>query len=176
MMSSLDGQTPVVIVVGMGKDTRAIGKDDVLLWHVSDDLKRFKKLTMGHPVIMGRKTFESILAILGKPFPGRTNIVLTRDENYQPDGAKVAHSFTDALRLAESESPAEIHIGGGEEIYKLALPYTDRLHVTEYHDDALGDAYFPEFKDEFTEVAHHGLREHNGITYEWVDYVKKQAN
>jgi len=166
-------EIPVIIVAGMGKNTRAIGKENGLLWHVPDDLKRFKELTMGHPVIMGRKTFESIVEILGKPFPGRTNIVVTRNTDYKYEGAKVAKSLEEALVIAKSEKPEEIHIGGGSEIYKQALPYTDKLFMTLYDDDKDGDTYFPEFSNEFEEVAHHESREHNGIKYEWVDYVRK---
>lgn len=163
---------PVVIVAGIGKDTRVIGKNNQLLWHVSDDLKRFKSLTMGHPVIMGRKTFESILEILGKPFPGRTSIVVTRNPEYSYEGVKVATSFDDALALAAEENPEEIHVGGGEEIYKLALPYTDKLFITYFDSDVEGDAFFPDFTEEFHEVVRHGIREDNGLSYEWVDYER----
>lgn len=173
-MTERSKKIPIVIVAGIGKDTRAIGKANGLLWHVPDDLKRFKELTMGHPVIMGRKTFESILDILGKPFPGRTNIIVTRDINYQHKGVNVAHSFDKALEMAKDENSEEIHIGGGEEIYKLALPYTDKLYITEYHDSRPGDVYFPVFADDFKETARHGIREHNGIKYEWVDYERKR--
>ena len=160
-------------MVGMGKDTRAIGRENGLLWHVPDDLKRFKRLTMGYPVIMGRKTFESIIDILGTPFPGRTNIVVTRNPDYQYDGVVVVDSLAAAFEAAESEDPAEIHIGGGAQLYQQALPYTDRLYVTEYHEDREGDTNFPEFKQEFEEQTRHGLREYKDINYEWVDYVRK---
>ena len=121
---------PIVIVAGMAHKTRAIGMKNNLLWHVPADMKRFKQLTWGHPVIMGRKTFESVLEILGKPLPGRTNIVVTRDTNYQPDSAKVAHSLEEALDIARTENPTEIHLGGGAEIYRQALPFVSRLYVT----------------------------------------------
>lgn len=166
-------EVPVSIVVGMGRNTRAIGKKDRLLWHVPDDLKRFKSLTMGHPVIMGRKTFESILAILGKPFPGRTNIVVTRNTNFQHEGVRVTHSLEEALEIAEEETPEEIHIGGGGDLYRQALPYTDKLFVTYYDDEQEGDAHFPEFEDQFDVVEQHEPREYNDITYQWVDYVRK---
>lgn len=166
---------PIIIVAGMGKDTRAIGKDNRLLWHVPDDLKRFKRLTLGHPIIMGRKTFESILTILGKPLPGRTNIVVTRDATYDPDGALVAHSLAEAVEMAEREKPTEIHIGGGEEIYRQILPYTERLHLTFYFDDTDGDTYFPDFADQFEISEEHPVQEHNGLQYQWVDYVRKSS-
>ncbi|HEY0964636.1 MAG TPA: dihydrofolate reductase, partial [Candidatus Paceibacterota bacterium] len=104
---------PVVIVVAMTRESRAIGHGDDLLWHVPADLKRFKALTLGHPVIMGRRTFESIVKTLGKPLPGRTNIVVTRDDSYAPHGARVAHNLEEAFAIALEEHPSEIHIGGG---------------------------------------------------------------
>ena len=164
--------TPVVIVAGIGERTRAIGKDNQILFHVPDDLKRFKELSMGHPVIMGRKTFESIVALLGKPLPGRTNIVVTRDKSYTHEGARVAHSLEEALEIAYEESPKEIHIGGGAEMYKIALPYVDKLYLTLFDDDREGDSFFPEYSSEFVEVARHGQRDHQGVKYEWVDFER----
>lgn len=157
----------------MSKKDRVIGKDNQLLWHVPADLKRFKVLTMGHPIIMGRKTFESILDILGKPLPGRTNIVVTRDENYPYEGIKVAHSLEEAIGIAESEKPAEIHIGGGAELYRQALPLTSRLHITWYFDEKDGDAYFPAFEDAFVIEKEYPIEEHGSLQFQWVDYVRK---
>ncbi len=164
---------PVVIVAGIGERTLAIGKDNQILFHISEDLKRFKELTLGHPIIMGRKTFESIVAMLGKPLPNRQNIVVTRDENYSYEGVLVAHSFTEALDIAKSLEPKEIHIGGGAEIYTQALPYTDKLFLTLFDDDRPGDSSFPDYRNDFEEVARHGIRESDGVRYEWVDYVRK---
>ncbi len=166
-------KVPVVIVAGMSKQTRAIGKDNGLLWHVPEDLKRFKQLTVGHPIIMGRKTFESILEILGKPLPGRTNIVVTRDESYAHEGAIIEHSFVDALARAQAEDPEEIHIGGGAELYKLALPYVSKLHLTFFDDDTEGDTHFPIFEEDFEVVTEHPVAEHNGLKYQWIDYIRK---
>jgi len=165
---------PIVIVAGMGKNTRAIGKENGLLWHVPDDLKRFKALSMGHPIIMGRKTFESILAILGKPFPGRTNIVVTRNKDYTHDGVIIVDSFERALEEARKLNPKEIHIGGGSELYIQALPYVTKLFITLYFDEKEGDTFFPPFEEEFAQVASHSIREYNGIKYEWVDYERKK--
>ncbi len=166
--------TEVVIVVGMGHKTRVIGKDNMLLWHVSEDLKRFKELTIKHPIIMGRKTFESVLKILGKPLPGRTNIVITRNTEYEAEGATVATSLQDALQIATKENPAEIHIGGGAEIYKQALPLVDRIHATYFFDEKEGDAIFPEFENEFEIIQKHSKSECKGLEYQWVDYVRKK--
>lgn len=166
---------PIVIVAGMGRNTRAIGQDNGLIWHVPDDMKRFKKLTLGHPVIMGRKTFESIVAILGKPLPGRTNIVLTRDPLYRHDGAVTVASLEEAFDQALREHPKEIHIGGGAELYRQALPLTDRLHITWFFDDTPGDTTFPAFEHEFSVTEEHPIREHNGISYQWVDYIRRDT-
>jgi dihydrofolate reductase len=158
----------VSIVVAMGTG-RAIGKNNALLWHIPDDLKRFKALTLGHPVIMGRKTFESIVAVLGKALPGRTNIVITRDENWTYDGAIVAHALEDALRKARDADSQEIFIGGGTEVYTQALPFVDRLFLTRVEDNTEGDAYFPEYEQEFTKVVKEESQEWNGLRYTWLD-------
>jgi dihydrofolate reductase len=165
---------PVIIVAGLGRSNRVIGRNNGLLWHVPEDLKRFKALTMGHPIIMGRKTFESILAILGKPFPGRTNIVVTRNTDYHYEGVIVVTSFEDALAIASVGNPTEIHIGGGEEIYKQALPYTSRLHLTFYEGEKDGDAFFPEFEKDFVVTKEHEIMESGETKFQWVDLERKK--
>lgn len=171
-----ENKPPIVIVVGMGKHDRAIGMKNGLLWHVPADMKRFKELTFGHPVIMGRKTFESIVEILGKPLPGRTNIVITRDQNYAYEGASVTHSLEDAIHLAESENPTEIHVGGGSEIYRQVLPLVSRLHVTWFFDEKEGDAFFPDFENDFEMIAEHPMQEHEGLQFQWIDYTRKKSS
>lgn len=166
---------PVVIVAGMVKDTRAIGKENGLLFHIPDDMKRFKALTLGYPIILGRKTFESIIEILGKPLPGRTNIVVTRNADYQHPSAETTASLEAAFEIAVRETPTEIHIGGGEEIYRQALPYTDRLHLTFFHTTKLGDTFFPDFTEDFVEVGRSAIQTHQDTNYEWVDYVRKRS-
>lgn len=121
---------------------------------------------------MGRKTFESILSILGKPLPGRTNIVVTRDLSYTHAGVKIAHSLEEALALADLESPAEIHIGGGAELYKQSLLYVSRLHITWYFDQKQADTFFPEFEHEFTKTTEHPTQMHQDISYQWIDYER----
>jgi dihydrofolate reductase len=131
MHTTENPSAPIVIVAAISKGTRAIGNNNQLLWHVPADLKRFKQLTLGHPVIMGKKTFESILAILGKPFPGRTNIVITSDTDYTHPGATVVHSLADALAAARAENPTEIHIGGGGVLCR-SFSKLDATSVTPY--------------------------------------------
>lgn len=124
---------------------RVIGRNNALPWHLSEDLKYFKRVTMGKPVIMGRKTWESI----GRPLPGRTNIVITRNPDYAvPDGVRVVTSLDAAIDLAEKicliEGMDEAIVMGGAEIYAQALPKADRLYLTQVHADIHGDAFFPE--------------------------------
>lgn len=168
-------KVPVVIVAAISKKDRAIGYENKLLWHIPEDLKRFKNLTQGHPIIMGRKTFESIVAILGKPLPGRVNIVVTRNPDYAEPGAVTAGSLEAAFAIAERENPTEIHIGGGAEIYNAAMPYVSRMHLTLVDSDATGDTFFPEYEDHFEEVERYGPKSHEGVSYEWVDYRRKEA-
>lgn len=135
----------LAIIVAQAQN-RVIGINNKLPWHLPEDLKYFKQVTMGKPIIMGRKTFDSIK----RPLPGRTNIVITRDVSYQHDGVKVVHSLADACELAESicliEGHDEAMVIGGAEIYAQALPDTDRLYLTQVHADVEGDAWFPEYQ------------------------------
>ena len=132
------------IIVAMAKN-RVIGKNNELLWHIPEDLKRFKRLTIGHAVIMGRKTFESVLKRLGKPLPERLNIVLTRDASYQREGCQVAQSIEKALELASGK---EVFIIGGAEVYAQALPKAERLYVTLIEHEYEGDVSFPQISAE----------------------------
>jgi dihydrofolate reductase len=166
-------EPPIVIVAAMSRVDRGIGKENRLLWHIPEDLKRFKELTYGQPIIMGRKTFESIVAILGKPLPGRTNIVITRDTEYTPAGAHVAHSLEEAILHAKKERPKEIHIGGGAEIYRLALPFVSRLHITWIYDKPEADTFFPPFEEEFEVTNTYERASYKSTSYQWVDYVRK---
>jgi dihydrofolate reductase len=123
-------------------DNGVIGADNAIPWRIPEDLKYFKAITMGKPIVMGRKTWDSFPK---KPLPGRTNIVITRDASWHADGAVVVHSMDDALTKARSENTGEIAIIGGAEIYKLALPYANRIYLTEVHIDAKGDVSLPPF-------------------------------
>ena len=124
---------------------RTIGRNNALPWHLSEDLKYFKRVTVGKPIIMGRKTWDSI----GRPLPGRTNIVITRDKNFSAEGARVVHSLDEALELAQSvcliDGAEEAVVIGGAEIYSFAMEKADRLYMTQVHADVEGDAWFPEF-------------------------------
>ncbi|GGX75839.1 dihydrofolate reductase [Saccharospirillum salsuginis] len=133
---------------------RVIGRDNKLPWYLPNDLKYFKRVTTGKPVIMGRKTYESI----GRPLPNRTNIVVTRDTGFEAAGVKVVHSLDEAIELSEADTVInggeEVIVMGGAEIYAQALPRADRLYVTLVHAEVDGDAYFPEIDlNAYREVA-----------------------
>lgn len=117
-----------------------IGRDNRLPWHLPGELQYFKRVTMGKPLIMGRKTWESLRG----PLPGRTNIVITRQSAYTAAEAKVVSSLDDAIATAERERPTEIMLIGGGEVFAEALPRVDRMYVTEVHAEVEGDAFFPD--------------------------------
>ncbi len=159
----------VCAVVAIGKN-RELGLDGKLLWHIPDDLARFKRLTLGHPLIMGRKTFESILGYTGgKPLPGRTNIVVTRDASWTHEGVIVVGSLEEGIAKAQELDAEEIHIGGGAQIYEQALPYIDKLYLTLVDDEKEADSFFPPYEKEFTKKVFEEAREWNGLKYKWMD-------
>ena len=127
------------IIVAIAKNN-VIGKSNDLPWYLPADLKHFKEITTGHTVVMGRKTFDSILARLGKPLPNRTNIVVTRDKTFESPGAIAVNSLEEVLNFNDSQ---ELFIIGGAEIYKQSLEKADRLYVTEVDAEIDGDTYFP---------------------------------
>jgi len=130
-------------------EKRGIGKDGRLPWRLSSDLKRFRELTMGHHMIVGRKTFESI----GKPLPGRQTIVVTRNASFKPDGCLVAASVQAALALAQERGETEVFVIGGAEIYAQTLEVADRVYLTQIHAEVDADTFFPELKhDVWTET------------------------
>ncbi len=161
----------VSCIAAIGKN-RVIGKGNTLLWHIPEDLKRFKMLTLGHPVIMGRKTFDSIVAMLGKPLPGRTNIVVTRNNEWKFDGVEVAHSLEEALSKAKELNTQEVFVIGGAQIYEQALPFTDRLYLTLIDDTKDGDVFFPAYEQLFTKVLIEEARKQEGLNYTWKDLEK----
>lgn len=170
----------ITAVVAIGKN-RELGKDGKLLWHIPDDLKRFKQLTLGHPIIMGRKTFESIVGYIGGPLPGRTNIVVTRSARYQSanplrslkayqlPNVFIVGSLEDGIEKAKTLDAEEIHIGGGASIYEQALQYIDKLYLTIIDDEKEADTFFPPYEHIFTRKVFEESHEWNGLRYKWVD-------
>jgi dihydrofolate reductase len=132
----------MITMIAAAGENNELGKDNDLLWHLPEDFKRFKKLTTGHHIIMGRKTFESF----PKPLPNRTHVVITRNQDYKKEGAIIVHSMEEALRISKDDSQPFI-IGGGE-IYKMGLPFADKIELTRVHgifEDA--DTFFPNFSE-----------------------------
>lgn len=182
----------ISIVVAVTKKDAAIGNGGKLLFHISDDLKRFKRLTLGHPVIMGRKTYESI----GRVLPQRRNIIVTRDRSYNVPGAAVAHSLEEALALADERryqnaqinadgekeflygelTYPEVFVIGGGDIYKQALPIADKLYLTIVESDAQGDVFFPDWRANFTKetLREERIDEKTGLKYTWIDLEREK--
>ncbi|WP_042355355.1 dihydrofolate reductase [Bacillus rubiinfantis] len=129
----------ISFIVAMDEN-QVIGLNNQLPWHLPEDLKFFKRKTMGHPIAMGRKTFESI----GRPLPGRENLIITRQSGYQADGCKVFYSVADFITYCQQQKQ-EIFVIGGAEIFKETFPFADRLYITLIHAEFEGDTYFPQF-------------------------------
>ncbi len=158
--------TPRIVLVVARADNGVIGNDGKLPWHIPEDLKHFKALTMGKPMVMGRKTFESLPGLL----PGRRHIVLTRDIGWRAEGAEVAHDIDEAIRLVGDAS--EIAVIGGAEIYRLFLPRTDRIELTEVHRSPAGDAKMPPLGEGWRVAA----REMGGPDIDFVTLVRTMAD
>ncbi len=131
-------QKPTIALVAAVARNGVIGRDNGLIWHLGSDLRRFKALTIGKPMLMGRRTFESI----GKPLPGRRSLVLTRDRGFSAAGIETVHDWDAALAAAGADT---LMVVGGAEIYALALPHADRIHLTEVDAAPEGDTFFPDF-------------------------------
>ncbi|MBI3888251.1 dihydrofolate reductase [Candidatus Nomurabacteria bacterium] len=168
----------ISIIAAIGKNNE-LGKGNSLLWKMPADMEYFKKVTSGHPVIMGRKTFESI----GRPLPNRQNIVITRDKTYMRDGVNVAHSLEEALQIIKTSSypllqgeGKEIFVIGGAEIYKQAMSVTDKLYITHIDaEDKNADVFFPEIIPiVWNEISHekHQKDEKNPFDYTFSVYEK----
>ena len=161
----------VTIIAAIAKNNE-LGKDNDLIWHLPADLKRFKKITTGNTMIMGRKTFESI----GKPLPNRTSIIVTRNKDYYKDGCLIAHSLEEAIEMANKEEK-EVFVIGGEQIYRLALEnnLVDALDLTLVHETFEADAYFPEIDSNiWKEVSREDFTpdEKNNHNYSFVRFEK----
>lgn len=154
---------PRISLIAALSENRVIGKDGNIPWHLSDDFRRFKERTMSHVIVMGRKTHESI----GRPLPGRTNIVITRDTDREIAGCIVVQSLSEALAKAREIESGEIFVIGGGQIYTEALAEADRLYLTLVHAIIDGDAFFPEYSHIFGNIVDEEEREEDGyrVTY-----------
>lgn len=164
----------ISIIVAVAGKKRVIGKKGGMPWNIPEELARFKEITMGHPIIMGRRTHESI----GRVLPGRTNIVISRDPDWSAEGTIVAHSLDEALRLAAlAQGHDEVFIIGGGEIYeqalsfrnKQALPLVDRLYLTVIDKEVEGDTFFPDYSDFKKVVWQSEEQESAGFKYKFLE-------
>ena len=161
----------MITIIVAKAENNVIGNDNQLIWHLSSDLKRFKQLTSGHPIIMGRKTYDSI----GKPLPNRTNIVITRNSDFKVEGILTTNSLHEAIEKGK-EIDSEIFIIGGGNIYAQAMDWADVLEVTEVHHDFKGDTRFPEIEEKiWKEVAREKFEkdEKNEFDYSFVRYERR---
>lgn len=170
-MIDINKKPSLSIIVAIAQNG-AIGKNNDLLWHLSGDLKRFKKLTTGHPVVMGRKTWESLPK---RPLPGRKNIVFTQNPDFEAEGAEVVHSVNELFKTLK-DCDEEVFVMGGAAIYQLLLPFANRLYITRVYRDYEADVFFPTIDmSEFTLV---NLSEpmfdvESGLDYAYEEYDRK---
>lgn len=157
----------IVLIAAVGENGE-MGHNNELLWHLPGDLPRFKEITMGSPIIMGRKTFDSI----GRALPGRLNIVLTANAEWQSKGVVVASSIDQALKLAQAEKTDKAFVIGGGQIYTLFLPYASTLEMTEVYDTPVADTFFPNFSGgQFKEVQRQSITD-STPKFDYVTYRK----
>ena len=157
------------ILIAATSQNNALGKDNKIIWHLPDDFKRFKELTSGHHIIMGRKTFESF----PKPLPNRTHIVITRQQNYAPEGCIVVNSIEGAFEICPKNE--DVFLIGGAEIYKLGLPFTDKIELTYINETFEADAFFPEidFSEwKLTNEEFHAKDEKHAYDFSFQTYMK----
>jgi len=162
-----DLHTTLSLIVAFAKN-RVIGHNNTLPWHLPEDLKRFRALTMGHHIIMGRKTYES----LGRLLPGRTTVIVTRNRHYKVEGALIAHSLQAAWILASGD--AEPFVIGGAELYKQGLEHATKLYITEVQGDYEGDAFFPKIEQSHWQLSE--KKDHiaaSGLEYSDLIYLRK---
>jgi dihydrofolate reductase len=162
------------IIVAKAKN-HVIGKNNQLLWHLPKDLQHFRRITMGHHVIMGRKTFASI----NKPLPGRKLIIMTHTPNYQVAGSTVVHDITSALAVAERDGETEVFIAGGGEIYRVSLALVDKIYLTEVWANLRGDTFFPMLNtNEWKEIGrvHHPIDAQHAYAYDFVELARRSTH
>lgn len=158
----------ISIIAAIGKN-RELGKDGKIPWHISEDFKRFKEITSGHPIVMGRKTWESFPI---KPLPNRYNIIITRDTEFKPEGVAVCNSIEDAIKVAKKERGGEeIFIIGGGQIYQQALPFVDKLYLTVVDSFFDADTFFPDYS-EFKKVIFEKAGEDGKYKYKFLELEK----
>jgi dihydrofolate reductase len=159
----------MITLIAAAAENNALGKDNTLVWHLPDDFKRFKQLTSGHHIIMGRKTFESF----PKPLPNRTHIVITRQKDYHPEGCIVVNSMEKAIEICPKTE--DIFIIGGGEIYHLGLPFSNKIELTRVHNTFEADAFFPEIDTNewnLTAEKFHPKDEKHNFDFSYLTYIR----
>ena len=162
----------MISIIVAAAQNLAIGKDNDLLWHISDDLKRFKSLTSGHPVIMGRRTFDSLPK---KPLPKRRNIVLTHDQSFLYDGVEVAHSVEEVMGMVGPDE--EAFVMGGAAVYRAFMSHAEKLYVTWVYRDFEADTFLPPIDEalfELTAVGPRQLDEESGLWFAYAEYRRRK--
>lgn len=161
------GNMSLQIIAAVARDG-IIGSNNDLPWYLPADLRHFKEVTMGHTVVMGRKTFESILQRLGKPLPDRKNVVITRDRLFSYPGVTIIHDVADISKLGDC------FVIGGAEIYRQTIDMADRLYITEVHADIEGDTFFPDINSSWKEISReqHQADDKNQYDYDFVVYER----
>lgn len=158
--------TPTLALVVAYSTNRVIGRDNALPWRLKADLAHFKRITMGHPIIMGRKTWES----LGRPLPGRPNLVISRNAAYKAEGATVHPSLEDAI--AACREAEKICVIGGEDVFRQALPLADEIIATEVHAVMDGDTFFPLLDNQWLETERRPQPPENDLAFDFVTYLR----
>lgn len=160
----------MITLIAAAAENNALGKDNQLVWHLPNDFKRFKQITSGHYIIMGRKTFES----LPKPLPNRTHIIITRQKNYKVEGCHVVNSIEKAIEISPKDE--EVFIIGGAEIYNQSIDFADKIELTRVHSNFDADAYFPEINLNEWELIFeefHTKDEKHNFDFTFQTFVKK---
>ncbi len=160
----------IISIIAAMDENRGIGIQNKLPWHLPGDLKRFKELTLGHHIILGRKTFESI----GKPLPGRTSIIVTHQKEYTLPGCLITHSLEEALEMARCAGQSEVFIAGGAQIYAQALPIAHKIYLTVVHSIVQADTFFPHIDGSWKEVESSFYRadEKNKYSFTYKIFIK----
>lgn len=164
----------IVSIIVVMDENGGIGIENRLPWRLSDDLRSFKALTMGHHIIMGRKTYESV----GRQLSGRTSIVVTRNPNFRASGCLIAHSLAESLTLAQERGEDEVFICGGASLYAQALKDADHLYLTRVHTQIRADAFFPQFDEsgwEEKSACYHEADERNEYPFTFQSFVKRET-
>jgi dihydrofolate reductase len=162
----------MIIQIAAASENNVLGKDNKIVWHLPDDFKRFKQLTTSHYIILGRKTYES----LGKPLPNRPHIIVTRQNNYKVPGCVIANSLEEAIKLAPSDE--DVFVIGGGEIYKQALPFTDKIELTRVHTQIEGDTFFPEINSdewELVKEVYHPKDEKHALDFTYQTFIRSKT-